>query len=323
MDTGDYTTLSQISFVQESPAINKHINLSGTRYSRTFIEAILLHNLMSACQTVIHCTRGNSSIFLLQSLYTLLDSQSQNCLSIRRRTRARASEKSQIIIYSITAIVKAFDDNIILPENTSKSIDTDIFNGHPKPSLYPFHHSHIRQAQEQTNLQTLRPHQTFHRPIYDNARKYNFTITDQSEYNTTVLLLQVPNEAYTQRRFGGGRINDEVLSISSADNEETYTDNEWMPFIHMPTLQIRSETLHRNMKSHWVPKHNLAFHSQTHQLLQTVTLSEINELQQICQGTQNTAIIRHTHDHSIYISIKDIQNLISHGKVTQCYSTST
>jgi hypothetical protein len=70
------------------------------------------------------------------------------------------------------------------------------------------------------------------------------------------------------------------------------------------------------MKSHWFPNHNLAFQLQTHQLLQTVTLSEINNLQQICQGTQNTAIIRHTHDHSINISIKDIQNLISHGKVT-------
>jgi hypothetical protein len=240
----------------------------------------------SVNQRILPTTRDTSIPSLLQFTYTVIVSQSPNRLSTRR-TKARANTNSHTILYSRSLLQNVCPYGRFIKKFTPT--DQYILFEHITPHTRVILHYYYRQLLNlQPQLYKVHFRQPNHSSSLDN----------------------------TQRSFGGGGINDEVVSISSTEKETSYADVDWKPFPHNPALQLCSNPIHKNRALHWTPNHPLVFQPQTHQLLQTFTLSEISELKQICQGTQNTAIIRHTHDHNIFISTKDIQHLVSHGKVT-------
>lgn len=145
-------------------------------------------------------------------------------------------------------------------------------------------------------------------------------LTQTIALSKTVLRHTFTNKTRLRQRYGGGKMmsnpDDDVITVSSTEHLDAVTEDGWTTFIHNMSLQFCTNIINRSHEHLWSPNHNLVFQHQTHQLLQTFTFTEINRLRNICQATPNKAIIRHTHDHRIYISIKDIQNLITHGQVT-------
>jgi hypothetical protein len=107
----------------------------------------------------------------------------------------------------------------------------------------------------------------------------------------------------------------DMITVSSTDIGSQSIDN-WISFPHNPHFQQNKSSLQLKYLHEWKPQYHLKYDTQSHQLLQTLTKSELNNLPQICQTPQTNMITRCSFDHRQFITTHDIQSLITNGNPT-------